>query len=292
MLLADASATAAAAGADRPSPKTGSLQLKGVSLERQGRAVLSDVSLEVRPAQVMALLGPNGSGKSSILRALAGVWKPGQGACLLDGADITSLPRAKLARQVSLVPQDTRIEFAFTVEQVVATGRYPHRGRFEGPGAADRQAIEDALRLCDVVHLRHRLANTLSGGERQRTLIARSLATTAPYLLLDEPTASLDLRHAFDVMALCSSLARHGRAVVLATHDLGAAARFADTVALVSAGQLVACGPHTQALTPATITAVFGVRAQLLHDESGTPTYLFHPVPFHHQGAKHDHRAP
>lgn len=250
--------------------------------------MLSDVSLSVQRGQVMALLGPNGSGKSTMLRVLAGVWKPDRGACLLNGMDIGRMPRTLVARQVSLVPQDTRIEFAFTVEQVVATGRYAHRKRFERQRPEDLQTIETAMGLCDVAHLRNRLANTLSGGERQRTLIARSLATQAPYLLLDEPTASLDLKHAFEVMALCRSLAKHGHAVVLATHDLSAAARFADSAVLIRTGRLVAYGSKAQVLTPEAIAAVFEVKAQLLQGDEGTPSYVFQPLASHREGANHD----
>jgi iron complex transport system ATP-binding protein len=268
------------------------LELTAADVFRQGRRLLSGISLQVRREQVLALLGPNGSGKSSIMRLLAGIWRPDRGQCLLDGTDINLLPRSQLARMVSLVPQDTRMEFAFTVEQVVATGRYPHRGRFERQRPADQQVIDTALRLCDVAHLRHRLVNSLSGGERQRCLIARSLATQAPYVLLDEPTASLDLKHAFEVLGLCRSLARHGHAVVLATHDLGAAARYADAVALVSAGHLVASGSTALVLTPATIASVFEVEAEVLHGSDGTPTYAFQPRCTQPQGVRNDLSTP
>jgi iron complex transport system ATP-binding protein len=264
----------AVAEADR----VGGLSLVQASLLRQGRTVLADVDLQVRRGQVLALLGPNGSGKSSILRLLAGVWAADRGYCYLDGVDISKLPRRQLARRVSLLPQDTRIEFAYTVEQIVATGRYAHRGRFEPEGAADRVAVEQAMVLCDVAALRHRLVGTLSGGERQRTLIARCLATQAPYLLLDEPTASLDLRHAFDVMALCGTLAQRGHGVVLATHDLAAAARFADAAALVKDGRIMACGSTLQVLTPESIAAVFGVQARVLQSDDGAPAYVFQPL--------------
>lgn len=256
-------------------PQPLGLRAFGVGYARDDRVILADVSLAVAPGDFWALIGPNGSGKSSILRLLAGLWTATEGIVTLDGASLGGLCREALARRVSLVPQETRIDFAFTVEEIVATGRYPHRGRFAREAAHDRKLITEAMERCDVAHLRHRVVTTLSGGERQRTLIARSLATRADYLLLDEPTCSLDVEHAIEVLDLCSSLSRSGHAIVLATHDLSAAAGVATSVAVVKHGHLLASGPRDGILTPETIEDVFGVTAELLRSASGAPVFAF-----------------
>lgn len=263
-----------AASATRP-PRSG-LVAAQVVFRRQDHTILDGVDLTIAPGEFCALIGPNGSGKSSLLRVLAGLWSAAQGEVTLDGVPLSRVKRSELARRVSLVPQDTRIDFGFTVEEIVATGRYPHRGRFDRETADDRRRVDEALELCDVAHLRKRCVTTLSGGERQRALIARSLATDAEYVLLDEPTASLDVEHSIGVLDLCRSLAESGRAIVLATHDLSAAATCAHSVAVVSAGRLVADGPRDAVLTTRVIEQVFGVQAELLRSHSGSPVFSFH----------------
>src|SRR5205085_1592268 len=141
---------------------------------------------------------------------------------------IRGMSRREVARKVAFVPQDTRIDFAFSVAEIVGMGRHPHRGRFSPETAEDRRIIDAALDRCDVAHLRAREADALSGGERQRVLIARSLAAEPEVILLDEPTASLDIEHAIGILELCRELARDGHAVAVAIHDLNAVTRYAD----------------------------------------------------------------
>ncbi|MEJ7710913.1 MAG: ABC transporter ATP-binding protein, partial [Pyrinomonadaceae bacterium] len=158
----------------------------------------------LRPGQLTALVGPNGSGKTTLLRLLAGLWQPSQGRATLDDEDLRKLSRRVIAQRVSFVPQDTHLSFDFTVRETIAMGRHPYLGRFESEGARDREAISDAMERSDVAHLAHRLVTELSGGERQRVVIARSLATRAGAILLDEPTANLDVAHS----ARCARLVR------------------------------------------------------------------------------------
>ena len=190
-----------------------------------GRWLVRDVSLAIEPARVTALVGPNGSGKSTVLRLLAGLWRPTRGRASMDGADLTSMARRLVARRVAFVPQDTHIGFAFSVREVVEMGRHPHVGRFETPGPQDAAAVDAALDRADVTHLADRPVNELSGGERQRVVLARSLATEAEVILLDEPTSNLDIDHSLETLRLLKDLATGGKAVAVALHDLNAVAR-------------------------------------------------------------------
>jgi iron complex transport system ATP-binding protein len=225
----------------------------------------------------VALIGPNGSGKSTLLRLLAGVWAPSEGTVTLDGAPLPRRRRRELARAVTLVPQDTHVAFAFSVREIVAMGRHAHLGRFDREGAADREAIARAMARADVAALADRDATALSGGERQRVLIARSLATEARHLLLDEPTASLDVAHALDVLALCRRLADEGHAVAVALHDLNLARRFATDAVLLRGGAVVAAGPAADVLTPAAVGEVFDVDVSVARtgDRDGGGIYVF-----------------
>ena len=240
-----------------------SLAVAGAGLSIAGRWLVRDAGLSVEPGRLLVLLGPNGSGKSTLLRLLAGVWAPSAGTVTLDGTPLARVPRRTLARAVALVPQDTHIAFAFTVREIVAMGRHAHLGRFERERAADRDAITQAMARADVSAVADRDATELSGGERQRVLIARSLATEARHLLLDEPTASLDVAHALDVLALCRRLADDGHAVAVALHDLNLARRFATDAVLLREGAVVASGPVDRVLTPALVGDVFGVTVSI-----------------------------
>lgn len=252
------------------------LEARGLSVSRGGRTLLSDIRLSLNPSDFVVIAGPNGSGKSTLLRALAGIWPAAEGEVLLEGRPIATRPRKQVARTLSYVPQDTRMDFGFTVREIVAMGRHPHIARFAAEGPQDREAIECAMETCDVASLRHRTVNTLSGGERQRVLIARCLAAGPRAILLDEPTASLDLEHALSIFALARQLAAAGRAIAMATHDLNSGLRFAPTLVLLSQGRIVHSGPTGDALPSKVIEQVFGVHTERLTDAAGAPHFLFH----------------
>lgn len=162
------------------------LELQNAGLEIDGRRIVRGVSLELRGGGLLALIGPNGSGKSTLLRLLGGLWQPSEGAALLDGQSLKALPRRAIARSIAYTPQDWRLDFSFTVREIVMMGRHPHLGRFQPEAEPDRAAAGEAMRRADVLHLAERFVTELSGGERQRVLIARSLATEAPIILLEE----------------------------------------------------------------------------------------------------------
>jgi iron complex transport system ATP-binding protein len=251
------------------------LELRGAGIEIDGHWLARNASLTLRPGLLAALVGPNGSGKTTLLRLLSGLWQPTEGRVLLDGQDLDRIRRRDLARRIAFTPQDTHLAFAFTVRDVVMMGRHPHLGRFEREGSRDRAAVNEAMGRADVAHLAGRLVTELSGGERQRVLIARSLATEADTILLDEPTANLDIAHALDVLGLCRKLSEEGKTIALAIHDLNLAARYATEVVLVHEGRIAAKGEPDEVLTESSILEVFGVRAEQVTGRSGERLFLF-----------------
>ena len=249
-----------------------------LTIVRGGRRILVEACASPVAHAITAIVGPNGSGKSTLLRTLSGIWKPTGGTVTLDGRPLSDLRRREIARRVAFLPQDTRCDFAFTVEEIVTMGRHAHRGRFAPPGPADRLAIEAAIAVCDLQHLRARTLDRLSGGERQRVAIARCFAAEPSVLLLDEPAAHLDIEHALSVLAVCRRLAASGVAVAVAMHDLGTALRVADHVLLMSCGRIVASGFPRDVLTPDRCRDVFAVAAESLTTSDVRPALVFSPL--------------
>jgi iron complex transport system ATP-binding protein len=252
------------------------LSAEGLGLRRTNRWILQNFTIDLRPGTVLAIVGPNGSGKSSLLRCMAGLWPSTEGRVVLGGRDLREISRPQVACAVTYVPQEAKLDFEFTVREIVSMGRYAHRGRFERETSDDRTAVQDALNRADVAYLAERPVTHLSGGERQRVLIARSLATRSRILLFDEPTASLDVEHGLDVLELCRSLADEGRTVAIATHDLNGAYRFADRVALLDSGRLVGVGAPSDILTSENIEGAFHVRSEAGLSGDGFPFLIFH----------------
>jgi iron complex transport system ATP-binding protein len=254
------------------------LEARRASVKRAGRTIFGPASVCIGAGEMTALIGPNGSGKSTLLRLFAGLWLPDEGEMLLGGKALQSLPRKEIARRVGFVPQETQIDFAFTVAEILAMGRYAHRGRFSPQSQVDRAAISKAAMECDIEHLIDRAINTLSGGERQRVLIARSLVVEPEFILLDEPTANLDIHHALDVLQLCESLSRKGKTVIVATHDFNLVTRYVTRLILLQRGLVIAEGSREEVLGPETIREVFQVDAETIPTKTGNPVYVFHQL--------------
>ena len=247
------------------------LEARGVSVELGGRPVLDRVDLVVAPGELVAIVGPNGAGKSTLLRALAGLVPPDAGTVQLAGRAVAALDASARARAVAYLPQDRIVHWPLAVEAVVELGRLPHRGLADP--VRDRLAVTEALRAMDVAAFAGRPVTALSGGERARVLLARALAQEAPILLADEPTAGLDPAHALALFEHFARLARDGRGVAVALHDLSLAARYCSRVLMLKAGRAVASGTPREVLTPESLASAYGIHATL-DDIGGIPVVV------------------
>jgi len=254
---------------------THELASHNVSVTLDGRWLLRGIDVALRAACLTVFIGPNGSGKTTLLRVLAGLLAPSEGHVTLHGTNIQDFGRRALSQRIAFVPQDTHVSFAFTVRETVEMGRHPHLRRFERLRQHDHDIVDEAMCRADVWHLAHRAVTALSGGERQRVIIARSLATQADVLLLDEPTANLDIAHALDVLDLCQQLAHEGKTIGLALHDINAAARYATHIVLMNAGHIVQQGRLEGVLQEAQLNHVFDVCTDRIHATNGQSVFVF-----------------
>jgi iron complex transport system ATP-binding protein len=240
----------------------------GVRADRVSAAseqlVLDDVNAGVRRGGLVGILGPNGSGKTTLLRLLGGLLRPSRGRISLDGVDLHAIPRATVARRMAMVPQETQLAFEYTVLEMATMGRYPHLGAFEIEGPEDLEIACEALRATGTHHLASRLFNTLSGGEKQRVVIAGALAQNPDILLLDEPTASLDLAYQLEIRSILHKLNRErDLTIVVSTHDLNFAASLCRELVLLHRGRVLASGTTETMLDPTLIGKLYGVEVDI-----------------------------
>ena len=252
------------------------LEARHIAVMAGQKRLIDDVSLTIVPGRLTAVIGPNGAGKSTLLRAMAGELKPSEGAVFLDGMAISQIPVARLAARRSVVAQSSTLSFPFTVLETVMLGAtVPAFGIRDDAAAA---AARDALAAVGLRDFEMRMLNELSGGERQRVHIARALcqlataprlATDSAALLLDEPTASLDLKHQCDVLSLIKAQSADGRAVMLVIHDLNLAAAFADEIVLMANGKIVGQGKPDDLLDEELLSRTFGCSLQIVSSGAG-----------------------
>ncbi len=233
------------------------IELRGVTFRYRSVPALEEVSLALEAGEILGIIGPNGSGKSTTLRLMSGVLRPQAGSVEWRGRPLAETRRSELARQLAVVPQDTAVEFPFSVMEVVLMGRAPHLGGFAFEGDDDVRVAQAALERTGTLHLAHRFIHELSGGERQRVILARALAQQPRVLLLDEPGAFLDIRHAVEIYDLLRDLQGEGLTITTVLHDLNLAALYCDRVALLKAGRLVRLGSPAQVITHSTVTQVY-----------------------------------
>ncbi|ONI74617.1 heme ABC transporter ATP-binding protein [Actinosynnema sp. ALI-1.44] len=247
------------------------LRADGVSVRLGGQPVLRDVALQLRAGEVLALVGPNGSGKSTLLSVLAGDVTPDSGGVWIGGRTIADWSTVELARRRAVLPQRITLSFPFTVGEVVRMGRTPW-----GPDDdEDDKVVDEVMALTETTAFVERDFNSLSGGEQARAALARVLAQRTGIVLLDEPTAALDLKHAESVLAIANQGAAAGDAVLVVLHDLGFAAAHADRIAVLSDGRVVADGQPAEVLTEGLLSEVYQHRVEVFgHPRTGRPVVM------------------
>ena len=246
------------------------LAFQDVAFAYRGTPVFRSLTLTVATGELTALLGPNGTGKTTWVRLAAGSLTPRRGTVRLFGRDVRALPAAERARTLAVVPQDSPLEFEFRVHEIVAMGRSPHQGLLGLESAEDRRAVTEALRVTGMEAHAHRPMAALSGGEKQRVVLARALAQSPRLLLLDEPTAHLDLKHRLAIYALLERLHGQGMTTVLVSHDLNLAAAHCRRLVLFRCGEVVADGSPHEVLRREVLREVYEVDLEV-REEGGRP---------------------
>jgi iron complex transport system ATP-binding protein len=248
-----------------------SLDAAKIFVRRGARTILDDVSLHAESGDFVAIIGANGAGKSTLLSVLAGLLRADSGAVMLDGISIRALSGAQLARRRAYLPQNPRCEWPISVERLVALGLTPTLPALGGLPASFAPKITQALQACDLLDRREQPATTLSGGELARAMLARALVADPDVLIVDEPIAGLDPKHALDTARRLQLLARAGKLVIASIHDLTLAGRYASRIFALSNGRVAGDGATQETLTPALIRSAFEVEACV----SGTPGSMY-----------------
>lgn len=246
--------------------------VQGIACRYDSVPALDGVSLQIPQGEFAGVVGPNGSGKTTLLRAIHALVPPERGTVLLRGADAAGLTARQVASMVAMVAQQPHHGFGFSVQDIVMMGRYPHLPLFAAESEADVAVVRDAMERTRTWHLRSRPVDGLSGGERQRVLLARALAQAPEVLLLDEPTAHLDIRYQLDMMELIAGLNARGLTVIAALHDLNLASMFCRVMVLLHEGHVAGMGAPAEVLTPARLRDVYGAEVEVrTHPVTGRP---------------------
>lgn len=236
------------------------LRAEGISFAYQDKSVLNEIDLAIKPGELVGLIGPNGSGKSTLIKCLSRVLVPQRGRVWLDGHTLASLDPQQIARHIAVVPQAVELPPGFTAFEIVLMGRVPHLDWWQNENARDKEIARAAMEATGTWSLAERLVNQLSGGERQRVVIARALAQEPEVLLLDEPTAHLDVKHQIEVMELVRRLNRErGLAVLVVFHDLNLAAQYCSRLVLFKEGRVYKAGSPREVIAPDVLREVYGI---------------------------------
>lgn len=248
------------------------VQLEQVSFAYSDGLVLQDIDLSIDEGGMVGLIGPNGSGKTTLLKLISGILRPTQGKIHLDGLSLKQLKRRKVAQRVAMVPQQFHMPFAFRVEEVVMLGRTPFLRMLSDGGGRERDIASQAMEAAGIKHLEQRFFNELSSGECQKVVLAMALAQQPRLMLLDEPTAHLDISHQVEILELVKSLNEDGLTIISAIHDLNLASLYFQRLVLLREGRIVADGTPTEVLTPDSIQEVFSASVQVeQHPQANVP---------------------
>ncbi|MFA5577100.1 MAG: ABC transporter ATP-binding protein [Tissierellaceae bacterium] len=240
------------------------IDVKDLQFGYRSEKVIDDLSFMINRASLVSLIGPNGSGKSTIIKLLSNIYRPWKGKIFLEGQDINSYKRKELARKIALVPQNTIINYEFTVEDIVLMGRYPHKKRFQREDEEDLRIAHRAMEDTNTLHLKDKIVTEISGGERQRVIIAKALAQNPSIILLDEPTAHLDLNHQIEVLNLLRNLNKEkGTTIIIAIHDINLATIYSDEIFMLSSGKIVDKGRPEEVITKGNIEFVYNLEVAI-----------------------------
>lgn len=237
-----------------------SIEARNISVGLGGKQILSDISLSLREGEMVGLLGPNGAGKTTLMRALLGLVES-EGAIKFDGTSVDEIDAKARGRRIAYLAQGGAVHWPLTVQSLVELGRLPHKTPWQGTNQEDEAVIEDVLRQTGTFEFRHRVVTHLSGGERARVMLARALASKAPFLFADEPAAALDPRYQLEMMSLLKAHVSHEHGAVVVMHDLNLAQHFCDRLIVINEGKLAADGRPADVLNDELLMSVFGVTA-------------------------------
>ncbi|OHW62342.1 putative siderophore transport system ATP-binding protein YusV [Andreesenia angusta] len=257
------------------------IEVRNLSWSYGEEKVLRGIDFQVEVGKFYSVIGPNGSGKTTLFKLISSALELKGGSIYLNERDAKTYTKKELAKTVATVPQNTAVEFDFSVEDIVMMGRSPYLRRFQSESEVDLEIVECAMKMVDIVHLREKKINGISGGERQRAIIARAIAQSADIMLLDEPISHIDLRYQIELLDTVRKLNREkGVTVVAILHDLNLAAEYSDKLFLISKGEIVAKGSPEEVLTASNIEEVYGLKVNLVENpETGKP----HIIPLYSQ---------
>lgn len=237
--------------------------------------IIKDMSFNIKKGEFISIIGPNGSGKSTLLKTLNHIYTPQKGDIYLCGQNIKKFKRREIAKKMSLVPQETNINYAFTVKDIVSMGRHPYKGRFERENLEDKTIVDDALKLTSTYHLRDKFINEISGGEKQRVIISKALAQNSSIILLDEPTSSLDINHQVEVLNLLKKLNRDKKTtIIIVLHDINLAARYSDRIIFLDDGKIISKGTPEEVITEKNIKTAYDMDIYLEMNKHTNSPYL------------------
>lgn len=241
-----------------------SIEVKNLEFGYRESLILKGLTFSVKKGEFVSIIGPNGSGKSTLLKILNNLYKPNDGNILINGKVIEDYKRKDLAKIMGFVPQDTIIDYEFTVEDIVMMGRNPYKGPFQKENREDYKIVDDVMNMTNIFKLKDRLITEISGGERQRVIIAKALAQNPSIILLDEPTSHLDINHQIDVLNLLKKLnSERGTTIILIIHDINLAARYSDDIILLNEGEIIESGNPEDVITAKNIEKAYNLNAAI-----------------------------
>ena len=251
------------------------VEVKNVDFQYGASTVLKSVTFTAHSGEFLGIIGPNGSGKSTLLKVMSKILTPQMGTVYYGDRDMETLCRREVAQRVAVVPQDSSPGFSFNVFEIVLMGRNPHLNYLQSEGERDYEIVKRSMEVTNTYHLRDRTMNQLSGGERQRVVIARALTQTPKVLLLDEPTANLDIHHQIEILDLVKKLTKQGLLVICSIHDLNLASFYSDRLLALKKGRIITCGTPPHVLTEETIRYIFGIEVFIEpHPVTGSPCII------------------